>query len=58
VQALVFAQRRMGALRRSGQFADPQPVDDDAPPIERLAALSGRCVTCATNCPGTHGATP
>jgi uncharacterized protein (TIGR03086 family) len=42
--ALTFAHRRMRALRRSGQFAEPQPVDDHAPALTRLAAFSGRVV--------------
>lgn len=41
-QALAFAQRRSAALQRSGQFAPPQPIDEHAPAIDRLAALSGR----------------
>lgn len=41
-EALTFAQSRSAALRRSGQFAPPQPVDEHAPTIDRLAALSGR----------------
>lgn len=41
-QALSFAQSRSGALQRSGQFAPPQPIDEHAPAIDRLAALSGR----------------
>ncbi|MEE3067445.1 MAG: TIGR03086 family metal-binding protein [Actinomycetota bacterium] len=41
-QALAFAQSRSAALQRSGQFAAPQPVDEHAPAIDRLAALSGR----------------
>jgi uncharacterized protein (TIGR03086 family) len=42
--ALAFARRRVGALRRSGQFAPAQPVDDHAPALTRLVALSGRAV--------------
>lgn len=41
-EALTFAQSRVAALQRSGQFAPPQPVDEHAPAIDRLAALSGR----------------
>jgi uncharacterized protein (TIGR03086 family) len=41
-EALVFAHRRMGALRRGGHFGESQPVDDHAPALDRLAALSGR----------------
>lgn len=42
VEALAFAQSRSAALQRSGEFASPQPVDEQAPAIDRLAALSGR----------------
>jgi uncharacterized protein (TIGR03086 family) len=42
--ALTFARRRASGMRRSGQFAPAQPVDDDAPALERLAALAGRTV--------------
>jgi uncharacterized protein (TIGR03086 family) len=41
-EALTFAQSRSAALERSGQFAPSQPVDEHAPAIDRLAALSGR----------------
>lgn len=41
-EALAFAQSRAAALQRSGQFAAPQPVDEHAPAIDRLAAVSGR----------------
>ncbi|GAB1814358.1 TIGR03086 family metal-binding protein [Mycobacterium sp. MUNTM1] len=44
LEALTFAQRHAAALQRSGQFAPPQPIDDHAPAIDRLAALSGRVV--------------
>lgn len=44
-EALSFAQSRWAALQRSGQFAAPQPVDEHAPAIDRLAALSGRSVS-------------
>lgn len=43
-QALHFVQRRVSALRRSGQFAAPQPATADASAIDRLAALSGRVI--------------
>ncbi|MET0703682.1 MAG: TIGR03086 family metal-binding protein [Mycobacterium sp.] len=43
-EALAFARRRAGALRRSGQFAPAQPVDEHAPALLRLVALSGRPV--------------
>jgi uncharacterized protein (TIGR03086 family) len=41
-EALRFTRRRAGALRRSGKFAEPQPVDGHAPALDQLAALSGR----------------
>ena len=46
LEALTFAQRRAAALQRSGQFAPPQPIDSNAPALDRLAALSGRVVVC------------
>lgn len=42
VEALAFAESRSAALQRSGEFAPPQPIDEHAPAIDRLAALSGR----------------
>ncbi|KEF94882.1 TIGR03086 family protein [Mycobacterium sp. TKK-01-0059] len=44
-EVLVFADSRLAALQRGGQFAAPQPISSDAPAIERLAALSGRTRT-------------
>lgn len=43
-QALVFVQDRLPGQARAGRFADPQPIRDDAPPFDRLAALTGRPV--------------
>jgi uncharacterized protein (TIGR03086 family) len=42
-QELVFARAQLGKLPPDRRpFAPPQPVDDDAPAIDRLAALLGR----------------
>lgn len=46
-EVLAFADSRRAALRRGGQFAPPQPIDVNAPAIDRLAALSGRTPTTA-----------
>ena len=43
-QALAFARAQLPAQSRAGRFADPQPVPEDAPAIERLAAFTGRPV--------------
>jgi uncharacterized protein (TIGR03086 family) len=43
-QALAFASARLPGQRRAGRFADPLPIRDNAPAIERLAALTGRPV--------------
>jgi uncharacterized protein (TIGR03086 family) len=43
-QALTFAQARLPSRSRAGRFADPQPIRDDAPAIDRLAAFTGRPV--------------
>jgi uncharacterized protein (TIGR03086 family) len=51
-EALIFAQNHAAALQRSGQFAPPQPIDDCAPAIDCLAALSGRIL------PGPHAVSP
>jgi uncharacterized protein (TIGR03086 family) len=48
-QALEFTRMQLGRLPAAppgrGPFAPPQPADDDAPPLDRLAALLGRPVT-------------
>lgn len=46
-EVLALAHSRRAALQRSGQFAPPQPIDVNAPAIDRLAALSGRIPTTA-----------
>ena len=43
-QALTFAQAQLPSQPRAGRFADPQPIRDDAPAIDRLAAFTGRPV--------------
>lgn len=43
-QALTFVRAQLPGQSRAGRFADPQPVADDAPAIDRLAAFTGRPV--------------
>jgi uncharacterized protein (TIGR03086 family) len=43
-QALTFAQAQLHGQPRAGRFADPQPIRDNAPAIDRLAAFTGRPV--------------
>ncbi len=43
-QALWVAQAQLPSQPRAGRFADPQPIRDDAPAVDRLAALTGRSV--------------
>jgi uncharacterized protein (TIGR03086 family) len=43
-QALKLTQAELPRQPRAGRFADPQPVSDDAPLIDRLAAITGRPV--------------
>jgi uncharacterized protein (TIGR03086 family) len=43
-QALKFARTRLPSQPRSGRFADPRPIRDTAPAIDRLAAFTGRPV--------------
>jgi uncharacterized protein (TIGR03086 family) len=43
-QALTFARAQLPAQSRAGRFGDPQPVPDNAPAIDRLAAFAGRPV--------------
>ncbi|MFF2964560.1 TIGR03086 family metal-binding protein [Streptomyces sp. NPDC057963] len=43
-QALAFVQVQVSAQSRAGRFAEPQPVDETAPAIDRLAAFLGRPV--------------
>jgi uncharacterized protein (TIGR03086 family) len=42
--ALTFAQSQLPGQQRAGRFADPRPIRDDAPAIDRLAAFTGRPV--------------
>lgn len=43
-QALTFVRAQLPGQPRAGRFADPQPIRDDAPVIDRLAAFTGRPV--------------
>lgn len=43
-QALAFVQVQVSAQSRTGRFAAPQPVEEAAPAIDRLAAYLGRPV--------------
>ena len=43
-QALTFVRAQLPGQPRAGRFADPQPVPDHAPAIDRLAAFTGRPV--------------
>jgi len=43
-QALTFVRAELPGQPRAGRFGDPQPIRDDAPAIDRLAALTGRPV--------------
>ena len=43
-QALTFVRAQLPGQPRAGRFADPQPVPDNAPAIDRLAAFTGRPV--------------
>lgn len=43
-QALTFVRAQLPSQPRAGRFADPQPIRDDAPAIDRLAAFAGRPV--------------
>jgi hypothetical protein len=43
-QALTFARAQLPGQPRAGRFADPQPIGDPAPAIDRLAAITGRPV--------------
>jgi uncharacterized protein (TIGR03086 family) len=42
--ALTFVRAQLPSQPRAGRFADPQPIRDDAPAIDRLAAFTGRPV--------------
>ena len=43
-QALSLVGTQLPSQPRAGRFADPQPIQDDASAIDRLAALTGRPV--------------
>lgn len=43
-QALTFVRAQLPGQPRAGRFADPQPIEDNAPAIDRLAAFTGRPV--------------
>ena len=43
-QALTFVRAQLPSQPRAGRFADPQPIRDNAPAIDRLAAFAGRPV--------------
>jgi uncharacterized protein (TIGR03086 family) len=43
-QALTFARAQLPGQPRAGRFADPRPIPDNAPAIDRLAAFTGRPV--------------
>ena len=43
-QALAFAEEQLPKQSRAGRFAEPHPIDDDAPALDRLAAFTGRTV--------------
>jgi uncharacterized protein (TIGR03086 family) len=43
-QALAFVQVQLSRQSRTGRFAEPQPVEETAPAIDRLAAFLGRPV--------------
>lgn len=43
-QSLVFARAQLPNQPRAGRFADPRPIADDGPAIDRLAAFTGRPV--------------
>ncbi len=44
-RSLDFIQRQLAVRPRGTQFAEAQPVDDDAPAVDRLAAFAGRTIT-------------
>jgi len=43
-QALTFTQAQLATQPRTGRFAEPQPVEETAPALDRLAAFLGRPV--------------
>ncbi len=42
--ALTFVRAQLPSQPRAGRFADPQPISDNAPVVEQLAAFTGRRV--------------
>jgi uncharacterized protein (TIGR03086 family) len=47
-QALTFVQAELPGQPRAGRFGEPQPISDNAPVIDRLAAFTGRPVPWTT----------
>jgi len=43
-QALTFVRAQLPRQSRAGRFAEPQPIRDNAPAIDQLAAFTGRPV--------------
>jgi uncharacterized protein (TIGR03086 family) len=43
-RTLTFVRAQLPSQPRAGRFADPQPIRDNAPAIDRLAAYTGRPV--------------
>jgi len=43
-RTLAIVRAELPSQPRGGRFADPQPIGDDAPAIDRLAAFTGRPV--------------
>jgi uncharacterized protein (TIGR03086 family) len=43
-QALAFVRHQLSTPPRTGRFAEPQPLDGNAPALDRLAAFLGRSV--------------
>lgn len=41
-QSLAFVQAELPNQSRAGRFDEPQPIDDAAPALDRLAAFTGR----------------
>jgi uncharacterized protein (TIGR03086 family) len=44
-QALTFVRAQLPNQTRTGRFADPEPIQANAPAIDRLAAFTGRPVS-------------
>lgn len=43
-QALAFVEEQLANQSRAGRFAEPHPIGDSAPVLDRLAAFTGRTV--------------